>query len=598
MAIRRRLFALPEWLGPWLTPLLLLGLSTALLQHGIFRDKVEWEFGIVTCLAMLARVLVVGLQTWRSDHSLTFFRQNRRPCLIAGAWTVGAIVLLLFGPVLPVWFTSSRGAALVAWSEQFLLLAGGARLLGFVLKTMRGGHPALVFVLSFIGMILVGAGLLMLPGSLSEKGQQLEGLDRVRVALFTSTSASCVTGLAVVPTGGPDANWSRFGQVVILTLFQIGGLGMMTLSTTFALLAGRRLAFRESRAVVEMTEAVTIREVRQLMLSIVGFTLVCEAIGGVLLSTLWSDLPLAERAFFGMFHSVSAFCNAGFALTGQSFLGLGGHWQIWGVAATLIIVGGIGFGTMMTFLQAVRTTWSQSRDEQSLFRHRRLSERLTLTQRLVVRTTLALLLGGAFGYWLIESVGVNSEAPFVSRVSEAWFQSVTFRTAGFNTVDHGAMQPATKLFAIAMMFIGASPGSTGGGIKTVAVAISVLSVLSILRGRRNVECHGRQIPDEQVRYAFVIVAMGLVCTMITTLLLTLFERSQFDFLDILFESTSAFATVGVSTGLTSELSTASQLVLIVTMFLGRVGPLTLLLALTRMTDAAWYQYPEERVALG
>jgi trk system potassium uptake protein TrkH len=595
---RRRLANLPAALEPWQTPLLLTGLLTTLLQHGIQHRDVEWEFGLVTCLAMLIRATTIGVQAWLASDAREFFRANPRPCIIASLWSVGALVLLIFGPVLPVWFSSGRGAALVAWSEMFLLLAGAARLLSFVSRTMRSRHPALVFVVSFLGMILVGAGLLMLPGSLSEKGQQLSTLDRARVALFTSTSASCVTGLVVVPTGGPDANWSRFGQAVIMTLFQIGGLGMMTLSTTFALLAGRRLAFQESAALTEVTEAVTLREVRYLMLSIVGFTLSCEVVGAALLSTLWSDLPLGERAFFGVFHSVSAFCNAGFSLTGKSFTGLGGHWQIWGVASTLIIVGGLGFGTMMTFVKAASATIRQSHNDRGLFKHRRLAERLTLTQRLVVRTTLVLLFGGAFGYWLLESVGVNSTDPFATRVSEAWFQSVTFRTAGFNTVDHGALQPATKLFAIGLMFIGASPGSTGGGIKTVAVAISVLSVLSILRGRRNVECHGRQIPDEQVRYAFVIVAMGLLCTMISTLLLTLFERSQFDFLDILFESTSAFATVGVSTGLTGELSGASQLVVIVTMFLGRVGPLTLLLALTRTSGTAWYQYPEERVALG
>lgn len=598
MAARRRLASLPESLAPWLTPLLLVGLSTTLLQHGMPHPGVKWEFGLVTCLAMLIRAATVGLAVWRSTERLEFFQANRRSCVIAGAWAVGAIVLMMFGPVLPVWFSSGRRAALVAWSEMFLLLVGAAKLLAFVSRTMRSRHPALVFVVSFLGMILVGAGLLMLPGSLSEQGQQLTGLERVRVALFTSTSASCVTGLVVAPTGGPDAHWSRFGQAVIMTLFQIGGLGMMTLSTTFALLVGRRLALQESAAVAEVTEAVTIREVRHLMIAIVGFTLTCEAIGAAFLSTVWSDLPLGERAFFGVFHSVSAFCNAGFSLTGKSFMGLGGHWQIWGVASLLIIIGGLGFGTMMTFVKAATETIRQSQEERGLFKHRRLAERLTLTQRLVVRTTLVLLFGGAFGYWLLESVGVNSSDPFTTRVSEAWFQSVTFRTAGFNTVDHGAMQPATKLFAIGLMFIGASPGSTGGGIKTVAVAISVLSVLSILRGRRNVECHGRQIPDEQVRYASVIVAMGLVCTMISTLLLTLFERSQFDFLDVMFEATSAFATVGVSTGLTADLSGASQLVVIVTMFLGRVGPLTLLLALTRRSDTAWYQYPQERVALG
>lgn len=176
---------------------------------------------------------------------------------------------------------------------------------------------------------------------------------------------------------------------------------------------------------------------------------------------------------------------------------------------------------------------------------------------------------------------------------------MTFRTAGFNTVDHGELNPSTKLFSIGLMFIGASPGSTGGGVKTIALAIIVLALVSILRGRDHVECYGRMIPDSQVRHAFVIVAMGLGVTMTSTLLLTVFEADVFSFLDIIYEATSAFATVGVSTGITGELNPASQLVIAATMFLGRVGPLTLLLALAGTSQATnQYQYPQERVSLG
>ena len=177
----------------------------------------------------------------------------------------------------------------------------------------------MIFVVSFVGLIFVGTLLLLLPGSVTEKANDVTMLERCRLAFFTATSASCVTGLVVVPTGGPDAWWSRFGQVVIMILFQIGGLGMMSLSATFALLMGNRLAFRESAAVTEVSEASTVRDVRQLLIAIISFTLIAEAIGAVLLSSLWSDLPLGDRAFYGTFHSISAFCNAGFSLTGQSF---------------------------------------------------------------------------------------------------------------------------------------------------------------------------------------------------------------------------------------------------------------------------------------
>ena len=594
-----RLRSILERLSKIAAPAFFVGLVSTVLQHGVSSDTVLWEFGLLACSAMLVRATIVSLKVYLSDDRLTFFRSNRRACIFAGAWLVGSIVLLLFGPVLPVWYESSRGAALVAWSEMFLLLIGLAQLLKFVSRTTSRSNPAMIFVVSFVGLILVGTLLLLLPGSVTEKADGVSWIERCRIALFTATSASCVTGLVVVPTGGPDAWWSRFGQVVIMILFQIGGLGIMSLSATFALLMGNRIAFRESAAVTEVSEASTVRDVRQLLIAILSFTLAAEAIGAVLLSTLWSNLPLGERAFYGTFHAISAFCNAGFSLTGESFLGLGTRWQVWGVVCGLIVVGSLGFGTLRSVWTTMRLSWQSSRQPSSLFRHRRLREQLPLSPRLILTTTAILLLGGAFVYGLLESVGDQSDDPIGTRVADAWFQSVTFRTAGFNTVDHGELNPSTKLFSIGLMFIGASPGSTGGGVKTVALAIIVLALVSILRGRNHVECYGRMIPDTQVRYAFVIVAMGLGATMTSTLLLTVFEADAFAFIDILYEATSAFATVGVSTGITSELTPASQLVVTATMFLGRVGPLTLLLALAGTGQTVdQYQYPLERVSLG
>ena len=598
-SIDDRLRSILDQLTAIATPAYAIGLVSTILQHGITSEGILWEFGLFSCLAMLVRATIVGLRAYFNDDHLAFFHENRRACIFSGIWLLGSIVLLLFGPVLPVWYESSRGAALVAWSEMFLLLIGLARLLNFVSRTTSRSNPAMIFVVSFVGLILVGTLLLLLPGSVTARASEVTLLERCRVALFTATSASCVTGLVVVPTGGPDAWWSRFGQVVIMILFQIGGLGMMSLSATFALLTGKRLAFRESAAVTEVSEAASIRDVRQLLIAILSFTLAAEAVGAVLLSTLWSDLPLGERAFYGTFHAISAFCNAGFSLTGQSFLGLGNCWQVWGVVCGLIIVGSLGFGTLRSLWATLWQTFQTSREPSSLFRRRRLREQLPLSPRLILSTTAILLIGGAFIYFLLESVGVRSDLPFGTRVADAWFQSVTFRTAGFNTVEHGELTPATKLFSIGLMFIGASPGSTGGGVKTMALAIIVLALLAILRGRKQVECYGRMIPENQVRYAFVIVAMGLAVTMASTLLLTMFEADSFSFLDILYEATSAFATVGVSTGITGYLTPASQLVVAATMFLGRVGPLTLLIALagTGQTSSQ-YQYPQERVSLG
>ncbi|MCA9054000.1 MAG: hypothetical protein KDA75_09195, partial [Planctomycetaceae bacterium] len=461
--------------------------------------------------------------------------------------------------------------------------------------------------LSFIGLILVGTGLLLLPGSQTERLAEQSFLDRLRVALFTATSASCVTGLAVVPTGGSQACWSRFGQVVIMLLFQIGGLGIMTIGTVFSLLIRKHLAVRESLAVAEVTEAMTIRDVRHLLLSILGFTLSFEAIGAVLLSTLWNDEPLAERLFLGAFHSISAFCNAGFALTENSFTGMATMWQIWAVVCPLIVIGGFGFGTMTGLLKAMWHTLRDEREAGSLFRKRRLSERLPLSARIIVTTTVVLLISGTIVYGILETVGPHGDAPFTARIADAWFQSVTFRTAGFNTVDLGGLQPSSKLIAILLMFIGASPGSTGGGVKTVVFAVSLLGVSALLNGRPYLECRGRMIPSELLNRAVGILLLAGTTVIVATLLICLFEQHPERFLDHLFEATSAAGTVGVSTGLrlpdgtvqstTQSLSMPSRFVVIVAMFLGRVGPLTLLLALTGKQSTARYEYPTDRVTL-
>lgn len=589
--------SLAEKLAGWENPLLCVGLAATVMQHGATHHAFVWELGLAVFVAMLVRGARIGLDWWHSADRGDFFKSNRRRCVFTIGWAGGVLILALFGEVLPVWHHDGRLESVVGWSEFFLLLSGASRLLLFVSDLTSRGNPALIFVVSFLGLILVGTILLMLPGSQSDLAQQDDLTTRFRNAAFTSTSASCVTGLVTVSTGGANAYWSRFGQVVILTLFQVGGLGIMSLGATYTLLLGRSLAFRESAAVTEVTDAVTMRDVRSLLLSILLVTLSCEAVGAVLLMSLWPELPFLERTFFGVFHSISAFCNAGFSLTENSFVGHGTRWQVWGVLSLLIIIGGIGFGTLTSLYAVAKEAIVDRRERESLFKNRRLAELLPLSPRIILTMSLLLLIGGAVGYWLLESTGKHSNDPAGTRVAEAWFQSVTFRTAGFNTVDHAELQPATKLFAIGLMFIGAAPGSTGGGVKVAAIAIIVLALVSILKGRRQVECHGRTIPDRQVRLAFVIFAMGLATTLTATLLLALFESRETQFLNHLFEATSAYATVGVSTGITGDLSPASQIVLMVTMFLGRVGPLTVLIALTNQQDVS-YQYPEERVALG
>jgi trk system potassium uptake protein TrkH len=489
--------------------------------------------------------------------------------------------------------TVSTAQVFIGWAEWLVLIRG---LVGIVDITRRftahGWNPALLLVVSFLVLIAVGTLLLMLPRARADATAGAPFL----TALFTSTSASCVTGLIVEPTG---TYWSRFGQTIILVLFQVGGLGIMTCGAFFAVLTGAQMRFRESATLRDLLDSDGLGNVRQLLRTIVTFTLIAELVGALFLSGLWSDQPFFEQAYQSIFHSVSAFCNAGFSLTvtDDSFTPLANRWQTLGVLPVLIIAGGLGFAVTYNVGLAAHTRIRTLRTP-PLFRLPRDRVRLTVSTKLVLITSAALLVMGMIGYYLLESTSSEPTRTPASLLGEAWFQSVTFRTAGFNTVDLGELQPATKLFAVLLMFIGASPGSTGGGVKTICFALAVVAVLSFLRGRDRVEVMGRTIPMRHVNRALTMIAVGMVTLMSTTLLVVLFEQKPALFLDHLFESASAFGTVGVSTGITAKLTAPSKMVIVVAMLLGRVGPLTLLLALAGREDEARYEYPSERIPLG
>ena len=582
------------------------GLIAIILQYGLrqITTWLHWELGVFVIAVMLFHAISLGVRYRWSLTRKSFLTNNRLSLIASGMWLAGIIAVLLFGRLLPAVADESmiRPAWFVICSEVFLLfrcLVGGVL---FLRKVTEGGsNPALQLVVSFLFLIVVGTGLLMLPRSRAETAPEDESWkDKTRVALFTSTSASCVTGLIVVDTGGKTPYWSRMGQVIILGLFQLGGLGIMTCSAFFAVAARRQFQLGESATLRDILDSDRLGDVRKLLLVILSLTLSAEVIGAIAISDLFSHLSLGEQIFQSIFHSVSAFCNAGFSLTDDSFTHAGLRWQVWGGMSTLIIVGGLGFGVLYNVYCSVL-----SRIQRFMRRnHFTLKERqvhFSISTKLVLLTSLGLLIAGTVGFYLLESTGSKPTTPLSAseKIASAWFQAVTFRTAGFNTVDLGELQPATKLLAILQMFIGASPGSTGGGVKTTCAALVLLSLGSILRGRERVEFMGRTISHQQINRAYAVLALGLIAVMSITMLLAVFEtRSNIPFIDILFESTSAFATVGVSTGITSKLTSSSQIVIIVAMFLGRVGPLTLLIAMLGRAKSVRFEYPVERVPLG
>lgn len=483
----------------------------------------------------------------------------------------------------------------VAWSDLIVSLIAVTGVLSFCRSlASRTRNSAILLIGSFAVVITIGTSLLKLPACRPVTADGIQQTAEWNVALFTATSATCVTGLIVEPTG---SYWSPLGHAVIFSLFQIGGFGILTFGAFMAVLSGRHeLQFGEANLLQDMLDSENVNSVRKVLLTIVLFTVFVEAVGAVSLLGMYPELPWKQRVWDSVFHSVSAFCNAGFSLRDDGFLGMGTRWQVWGPLSILIILGGLGFPVVSDLWD--RFTSRFRARQVPMFHPKRKVHRLAVHSRLVLITTASLLIGGSVLWFTLETLSAASDASVVKRVADAWFQSVTFRTAGFNSVDHAAMHPASKLLAIFLMFIGAAPGSTGGGVKTIVFAVTVLNVWAVIRGRDSVEVFGRRIPKSQVARSLAMIAIGVFIVLITTGLLVIFEKQPDRFLDHLFEATSAFGTAGVSAGITSTLSMPSRMLICAVMFLGRVGPITLLLAMAASSETVRYQYPEERVGLG
>lgn len=434
--------------------------------------------------------------------------------------------------------------------------------------------PYQVLVAGFAGLILVGAVLLTTPWA-SQPGAGTGFLD----ALFTATSAVCVTGLVVVDTG---THYSLFGQLVIIALIQFGGLGVMTISTLLAVMMGKKIHLRERLLLQEATNQLELSGVVRLVLYIVKITLLIEFIGGTILAIRWYLDYGAKGIFYGYWHGVSAFCNAGFDLFG-GFVSLTKYVDDITVVLTvacLIIIGGIGF-------TVIADVWNT-----------RTFSRLALHSKLAITVSGFLILVGMIVVLAFESVdkAVLSGLPVCTKMLAGFFQSVTARTAGFNTVDIGGLREGTLLVIIILMYIGASPSSTGGGIKTTTAGVIALAVHSFILGKKDTEVFHRHISNTAIAKAVAVAVASAGLIVIVTLAMTFTEQAPL--INILFEVTSAFGTVGLSTGITPNLSPTGKFLIILTMFAGRVGTLTLVLSLALARRNGTVHYPEGKVIIG
>ncbi len=441
--------------------------------------------------------------------------------------------------------------------------------------------PERIFIFGFAALILAGTLLLWLPVSASRA--PLSFID----ALFTSTSAVCVTGLATIDLG---QDLSIPGQVVTILLFQIGGLGIITFSTIFFVLMGRGISFK-GREILQSTFLHTPRrDFLVILKSVLWFTLIFESLGILLLYIPFSRDHSPGQAFYhAIYNAISAFNNCGYSLFSNSLIRYQGDWIVNFTIVGLLVTGGIGFVVQYEIFSRLRG----------------MQKRLSVHAKLVLITTVLLLAGGAVLFYLFEMDFALREAPIQNQFLASIFQSASPRTCGYNTVDIGALTNPTILLIMVLMFIGASPGSTGGGVKTTSAALIFLLIWNRFRGREEVNVFNRTIPKEIVtRTIFIVFASAFSVSVITSALLLATEdylppfQSRHLFVEYLFESISAFGTVGLSMNLTPKLNDIQKVAITILMFAGRVGPLTLAFSLSRRALKKTLTYAEEGIMVG
>lgn len=437
------------------------------------------------------------------------------------------------------------------------------------------GHTGEIAI-GFILIILLGTILLSLPIATRD------GSTDIFTSLFTATSATCVTGLVVVDT---CTHWSAFGQVVILFMIQTGGLGFLTIGVYIAVLLRKHIGLARREALHESVNTIESAGVVRLAKKIIQGTIIFEALGAVLLSIRFvPELGWLKGIYYGIFHSVSAFCNAGFDLLGSkvpysSFVNYVGDPLVNFTLMTLIVVGGIGF-----------IIWEDVTTKKFNFHS------YLLHSKIVLSTTVILLFGGAILFWIFEHGHTLEGMTIPEQIYSSLFSSVTARTAGFNTVDTASLSNGSKLLTMVLMFIGGAPGSTAGGVKVTTIVVVLVSAYAMVKNQQSAEIFGRRLPSEAIRKATTVMLINLSLVLISAMII--FTNQQLPFESVLFEVFSAIGTVGMSTGVTRDLTMVSRVIIILLMYCGRVGSLSFAVAFARRNTVAAVKSPKEKVVVG
>ena len=433
--------------------------------------------------------------------------------------------------------------------------------------------PARVFTIGFLIVITLG-GLILTTPFVTQSGKRTGIID----AFFVAASATCVTGLTPVNTG---MHWNTLGHVVIIILIQIGGLGVMSIASLVPLILRKKIGLKSRQILRDQFNIESMAGMINLFIYVLIFTFSVEALGALFLSFRFvPTYGLGKGIWYAVFHSISAFCNAGFDILGDSIYPLRADYLVNITIMLLIIIGGLGF--MVT----------------SEIFYRRDLKKISTNSKLVLVITLILILVGAFGFYLLESLqgGVLDGEGFGPGMLESFFQSVVARTAGFYSVDLSKIKVSTSLLLIGLMFIGGSPGSTAGGIKTTTFGVLVIATISVIKNEKEPVVFGRSISDESIKKALSIFMISLTIVLLVSFTISITDN--FNFIDILYETTSALATVGASRGITPELSRIAKILLGLCMYLGRIGPMTMAYAFGLKAEDKMIKYPETFISLG
>lgn len=538
-----------------------------LLEHTAF--GLRWA-GVFRTVNLAVWILYVADVSWR------FFAAPDKAVHLKKYW-YEAIVLV---PLIQFAVGAEEGSLYVVARQLVIvaiLVSRVSRVKGLVrMLTLK---PAQLMLTGFAGTIGVGAVLLMLPAA-TASGTRMPLVD----ALFTATSAVCVTGLIVRDTA---TYFSPFGQAVVLGLIQVGGLGIMTFSVSLVVLLRKPMDLQQRVTMQGALDHDTVSGVRDMVRFILLMTFAFELAGALLLFSFWQGqfTSAPEAVWHSIFHSVSAFCNAGFSTFSDSISGFRDKPSVNAVIAVLIVSGGLGFLVIRDIQQQIRKLAGGRR-----------ALRLRVQTKAVLTVSAILIMGGAALFYFMERHGVLADLSARDAVVASFLQSITARTAGFNSVDIGGLTPAMLMIIMALMFIGASPGSTGGGIKTTTLAALWAAIAASVRNRPHVELFRRTLPPATVYRALAVLCIS--AALVTAFACALLWTESASFRDVLFETVSAFGTVGLSTGLTPHLSRAGRMLVIVLMFIGRLGPLTIAYAMLPSGGPVRYKYAEERMMIG